>query len=142
MTHGVTHDFIARLAKDPSKLLIYGDGEQTKPYIHVEDVARAMLTADGNAQSGYSYYNVASLDQLKVREIAEIVIEAMGLAGVKMEFTGGSRGWRADVPVYRLDSSKIRHLGWANAKNSAEAVRSAVRARLAEIGYQPPRTQK
>jgi UDP-glucose 4-epimerase len=142
MTHGVTHDFIARLAKDPTHLLIYGDGEQQKPYIHVSDVARAMLMAEGRAVSGYSYFNVASLDQLKVHEIAAIVIEAMGLANVRLDFTGGRRGWRADVPVYSLNSSKIRALGWANERNSAEAVRASISARLAEIGYRAPAAAK
>jgi len=138
MTHGVSHDFIARLVVDPSRLLIYGDGEQTKPYIHVEDVIQAMLTADQAASSGYSYYNVSSQDQLKVREIADIVIEAMGLKDVRREFTGGRRGWRADVPVYSLNTTKIRRLGWSNRRNSAEAVKAAVESRLVEIGYRSP----
>jgi hypothetical protein len=37
------------------------------------------------------------------------------------------------VPVYRLDTSKIRRLGWANEKGSREAVVAAVRSLLAEI---------
>jgi UDP-glucose 4-epimerase len=138
MTHGVSHDFIARLAADPTHLLIYGDGEQTKPYIHVDDVIQAMLTANAAAKSGYSYYNVSSLDQLKVHDIAHIVVDAMGLRNVRFEFTGGRRGWRADVPVYSLNTSKLRSLGWSNSKNSAEAVKAAVTARLAEIGYRRP----
>jgi UDP-glucose 4-epimerase len=137
MTHGVTHDFIARLVTDPTRLLIYGDGEQTKPYIHADDVTQAMLTADRQAASGYSYYNVSSRDQLKVRDIADIVIGAMGLKDVRLEFTGGRRGWRADVPVYSLDTSKIRRLGWSNRLDSADAVRTAVETRLVEIGYRP-----
>ena len=32
-THGVAYDFIRRLAKDPTRLKIFGDGQQTKPYI-------------------------------------------------------------------------------------------------------------
>jgi UDP-glucose 4-epimerase len=142
MTHGVTHDFIARLAADPTRLVVYGDGEQTKPYIHTSDVIRAMLVADEAAVSAYSCYNVASLDQLKVKEIAGIVIEAMELEGVRLEFTGGRRGWRADVPVYSLDSSKIRRLGWVNKMSSAEAVRAAVESRLSEIGFRRTRSMK
>lgn len=138
MTHGVTHDFIARLLSDPTHLLIYGDGEQTKPYIHVRDVIEAMLTASTAASSGFSYYNVASLDQLRVRDIADVVVEAMGLSRVRLHFTGGKRGWKADVPVYRLDSSKIRHLGWSNSMNSREAVMSAVKSRLSEVRYHDP----
>jgi UDP-glucose 4-epimerase len=136
MTHGVSHDFINRLAQRPHRLLIYGDGMQTKPYIHVSDVINAMLLAQEHAQSGYSYYNVASQDQLTVNQIARIVIDAMNLRDVEFEYTGGSRGWRADVPVYRLDSSKIRQLGWANQHNSSEAVHAAVTARLYEVGYE------
>jgi len=135
MTHGVSHDFIMRLAKDPSRLLIYGDGQQTKPYIHVSDVISAMLLAEAKAQSGYSYYNVASLDQLTVTEIAKIVAVAMDLPNVQFDYTGGKRGWRADVPIYHLDSSKIRALGWNNRHNSAEAVHAAIATRLNEIGY-------
>jgi UDP-glucose 4-epimerase len=135
MTHGVSHDFIARLAADPSRLLIQGDGSQTKPYIHVNDVIGAMLLAEGRAQAGYHYYNVAVEDQLTVNDVAQIVTRAMGLLKVKFEFTGGRRGWRADVPVYHLDSAKIRRLGWASKMNSGAAVSAAVVERLAEIGY-------
>jgi UDP-glucose 4-epimerase len=135
MTHGVIHDFIERLSKDPSRLLILGDGEQTKPYIYVEDVISAMLMAESSTQSGYAYYNVANTDRLTVKQIANIVMSQMGLSGVKLEFTGGKRGWRADVPVYELDSSKLRRLGWSHKLNSTEAVQAAVSARLVEIGY-------
>ena len=68
-----------------------------------------------------------------VRDIAEIVVAEMGLKDVSFDYTGGARGWRADVPVYRLDTSKIRKLGWANKRNSREAVTAAVRALIDEI---------
>lgn len=133
-THGVAYDFLCRLAKDPSRLLIYGDGSQSKPYIHVDDVLDAflMLASRGDA-AGYQYYNVASQDFLTVREIADIVVARMELKDVRYEFTGGSRGWKADVPVYRLDTGKIRALGWASKRNSREAVTAAVDAMIAEL---------
>ena len=37
-THGVGFDFLRRLKKDPTKLVILGDGSQSKSYIHVVDV--------------------------------------------------------------------------------------------------------
>jgi UDP-glucose 4-epimerase len=133
MTHGVSHDFVRRLRTDPTRLRILGDGNQHKPYIHVDDVIAAMLLLLREQTGGYAYYNVGSEDQLYVREIAEIVVDEMGLKNVKFEFTGGARGWRADVPVYRLDTSKIRRLGWGNNRNSREAVVAAVRSLIAEI---------
>ena len=68
-----------------------------------------------------------------VRDIADIVVGEMGLKNVKYDYTGGARGWRADVPVYRLDTSKVRRLGWKNERNSRAAVVAAVRSLLGEI---------
>jgi UDP-glucose 4-epimerase len=133
MTHGVSHDFTRRLHADRSRLEILGDGNQSKPYVHTDDVVAAMLFLQSHQTAGYQYYNVGSQDHLLVREIADIVVAEMGLKDVKYEFTGGSRGWRADVPVYRLDTSKVRGLGWRNAKNSREAVVAAVRSLLTEM---------
>jgi UDP-glucose 4-epimerase len=133
MTHGVSHDFTRRLHADRSRLQILGDGNQSKPYIHADDVVAAMLFLQSRQTTGFEYYNVGSEDHLLVREIADIVVGEMGLTGVTYEYTGGARGWRADVPVYRLDTSKIRRLGWRNERNSREAVVAAVRSLLAEI---------
>jgi UDP-glucose 4-epimerase len=133
MTHGVSHDFTRRLHADRSHLQILGDGNQSKPYVHVDDVVAAMLFLHARQTSGYEYYNVGSEDQLLVREIADIVVGEMGLKDVKYEYTGGARGWRADVPVYRLDTEKIRRLGWTTERNSRAAAIAAVRALLGEI---------
>jgi len=133
MTHGVSYDFTRRLHANPDHLQIFGDGSQSKPYIHVDDVIEAMLFVISWQNSGYEYFNVGSEDHLLVSEVADIAIEEMKLNNVRREFTGGARGWRADVPVYRLDTSKIRRLGWGNKRGSREAVVAAVRSLIAEI---------
>lgn len=125
-THGVAYDFLLRLAKDPARLKIFGDGTQSKPYIYIKDVLAAFALMEEKQTKGYDVFNVGTPDFLTVREIADIVCERMKLSGVKYEFTGGSRGWKADVPVYRLDTTKIRARGWNNQLNSREAVTTAV----------------
>jgi len=132
-THGVAHDFVLRLTADPTKLLIYGDGRQSKPYIHIEDILRAFDVVREKQPPGFSVFNVASDDYLTVREIADIVVERMGLPEVEYEFTGGVRGWKADVPVYRLDTRRIRSLGWRSECNSRQAVVAAVDAMLEDV---------
>jgi len=131
-THGVAYDFVHRLRKDPRRLLIYGDGRQSKPYLHVEDVTAAFALLAEKQSAAYDVFNVGSEDFLTVKEIADIVVQKMGLSGVKYEFTGGSRGWRADVPVYRLDTTKIRRLGWKNRRTSRQAVEAAVETIIRE----------
>ena len=52
---------------------------------------------------------------------------------VKYNFTGGARGWKADVPNYKLDTSKIRNLGWENKLNSFEAMENSIESMLIDV---------
>lgn len=135
-THGVTHDFILRLLKDPNELEILGDGTQTKPFVHVDDIYNAFLTIieklDFN-KPFFDTYNVASEDHVTVNQIALMICEQMSLQNVKFRFTGGARGWKADVPKYTLNSNKIRKLGWFNQYDSQSAVLKTIEAMLSEV---------
>lgn len=125
-THGVGYDFVRKLTGDPSRLAVLGDGTQSKSYIYVDDVVSAVTMLAREMPPGFDAYNVATLDHLSVDEIAEIVIRAMSLEGVEREYSGGDRGWKGDVPVVRLDSRKIRALGWTNRLTSREAMERSV----------------
>jgi UDP-glucose 4-epimerase len=135
-THGVAYDFLLKLTRTPDLLKIMGDGTQSKPYIHVTDVINAFMTileGEGSGKVGYEYYNVASTDFLTVNEIADLVCKQMGLQNVQYEYSGGSRGWKADVPFYRLNTAKIRSKGWSNKFDSRDAVLDAVDSMILDI---------
>jgi UDP-glucose 4-epimerase len=125
-THGVAYDFIRNLFREPFRLSILGDGEQSKSYIHVQDILDAMLLILDRQWEGFEYYNVATEDYVTVRQIADLVVERMGLRSVTYEFSGGRRGWKGDVPIVRFHSSKIRALGWKNRFSSIEALTDAI----------------
>jgi len=59
-------------------------------------------------------------------------MEVMGLAeeSVHIEYTGGDRGWKGDVPVVRLNTDRIRNLGWSCRRNTRQALCVALRAML------------
>ncbi len=127
-THGVGFDFIRRLLENPDELRILGDGSQSKSYVHVTDIVEAVLTAAAREPLPYRVFNVATTDYPTVLEIAEMAVEVLGRdrATVKFVFTGGDRGWRGDVPVMRLDTQRIRHLGWQNEMSSRDALRASM----------------
>jgi UDP-glucose 4-epimerase len=134
-THGVTYDFVRRLRDDPTRLTILGDGHQSKSYIHVSDVIDAMLKmADAPDGKPYDVFNAGTLDYVTVEEIADLCCERLGLdpAEVAYEFTGGTRGWKGDVPVVRFSSDKLRALGWSNAYTSREALIDSIDHNIAE----------
>src|SRR5262249_112522 len=115
-THGVGFDFLRQLLARPDRLRILGDGTQSKSYVYVHDVVEAALLPAGAPGERFQPYNVATGDYITVREIAELAVDCVGLpaGSVDLEFTGGSRGWKGDVPVVRLDTTRIRALGWRN----------------------------
>ena len=123
-THGVGFDFVRRLLDDPTRLRILGDGSQSKSYIHVQDVVSAVLTAHALEQARFQTYNVATGDYITVTEIAELARECLGIDpdASSDEFTGGDRGWKGDVPIVRLNTQRIRALGWWNSLSSREAL--------------------
>lgn len=131
-THGVTYDFVRRLSEDPSELRILGDGSQSKSYIHVEDVVGAMLLLSQQGWEGFEIFNAATGDYMTVAEIAELVVERMGLADVRYSYTGGDRGWRGDVPVVRFRTAKLASRGWRCTYTSREAILASIDANIAE----------
>ena len=125
-THGVGYDFLNKLIINPVELDILGNGTQSKSYIYVYDVLNAIRLIETKYLKGFSYFNVATNDYITVKEIAEVVLDVMGLKNTKLNFGEGDRGWKGDVPIVRLNSEKIRNIGWTNKYNSKQAIFESV----------------
>jgi len=128
--HGVIHDFVQKLRKNPKQLEILGDGTQNKSYLYIDDCINAIKTAHSTLKDQVEIYNVGSEDQIPVTKIANIVAEEMGLHNVKFRCTGGvdgGRGWKGDVKNMLLDTAKLKSEGWKPRHNSAEAIRQTVK---------------
>ena len=126
-THGVGFDFVRRLIANPKRLSVLGDGKQSKSYIHVSDVVRALLHVEERCHAGFAVFNVSTADAITVTEIAELAAECLQLDSMALlDYSGGDRGWKGDVPIVRLNSDKIRKLGWTCRYSSREAMRAAL----------------
>ena len=102
---------------------------QSKSYVHVDDVIDAVLlaaTACADSPSRCSTWRPVTTS--RSTEIAELAVEVVGLdpGTTEFEYTGGDRGWKGDVPVVRLDSRRIRALGWSNQRSSMDALRASL----------------
>jgi UDP-glucose 4-epimerase len=126
-THGVIFDFINKLKRNPAELEILGDGTQQKPYIHVQDCVDGVLYGFQHSDAQVNVFNLGNSDVTRVTTIAQMLVESMGLANVKLKYTGGERGWPGDVPQVRLDTLRMEKLGWKPKYNSDEAVRIAIK---------------
>lgn len=126
LTHGAIHDFAAKLRRTPDCLEVLGDGRQTKPYLHVDDLVDAVMLAWESLDEPVNIVNIAGETRCSVRRMAEIVVEESGL-DARIAYTGGDRGWIGDVPNVEYDTRRIRALGWAPKLDSEGAVRAAAR---------------
>jgi len=135
LRHGVVWDFINKLRRNPSELEILGDGKQIRSYIYVNDAVEATVVAWRRTVDDYAVYNIASEDWMTVDEVADVVIEVMGLAGVRKIHKPVLHGvgWPGDVKQITMRIDRIKQLGFQPRRSSKEAVKAAAEALLAEI---------
>ncbi len=136
-THGVGFDFINKLKANKQELHILGDGKQSKSYVHISDIVNAVLLANEKMKDRFAAFNIATGDYITVTEIANIVISKVvgDIGKVKLVYSGGDRGWKGDIPIVRLNTDKIKILGWQCKYNSAQAIEKSIEEMLKEKGH-------
>jgi UDP-glucose 4-epimerase len=101
---GVITAFVENAAAG-QPLTVHGDGEQTRDFVHVDDVVRACLLAATTDHVGEAF-NVGSGRAVSVNELAETVLEAAG-SSAGVVHTDPRPG---DIDHSRADIAKARDL--------------------------------
>ena len=119
---GVVAIFCNRLIEG-KPLTIYGDGEQVRDYVYVEDVASANLMASEMAleeRPGIDAraYNVGTQDATSVNTLATLLEEIAGVHRGRVH----SDARPGDVRRNTVDTARIRALGWAPAHDLREGL--------------------
>lgn len=73
---GVISIFADR-ARSGRPLTVFGDGSQTRDFVYVGDVARAIVTA-ANAAHGHAAINIGTGKAITVKELAHTIVELCG----------------------------------------------------------------
>lgn len=133
---GAVWDFTHKLLKNPAELEVLGDGKQRKDYLLVTDCVDGIMKGYKKGSDPVNIFNLGLQEQTTVNELADLVIEVMGLHGVRKRYTGGTHGWVGDNPVVYLSTEKIRRLGWRPRASPADAIRITTRWTLEEISRQ------
>jgi len=131
---GAIWDFEHKLMENPMELEILGDGRQIKDYLSVKDCVDGVMLGYERSSSPVNIFNLGLRERTTVDEVADIVIEVMGLEKVKRRYTGGPRGWKGDNPVVQLSIERIKKLGWRPRSSPKEAIRATAEWTLKELG--------
>ena len=125
MDHGVVHDFVRKLQKDPTQLEILGDGTQKRSFVLVDDCVTAMLFALEKAAKNYNLVHIGNVDQITVNETADIICRVLKLDKVERRYTGGKLGWKGNVTSNFIATETLAAWGWKPPRSSREAVEEA-----------------
>ena len=126
MTEGVIPDLIRKLKAHPSKLEVYGDGTQSKPFIYIDDLVDGVMWMVNHTNENYNAYLIGVQSNVTVAQIAQIVMDEVDIH-IPIKYTGAYKGCKGDVHQYSYDVTRLRMLGWNPKFSAEEAVKKAVK---------------
>lgn len=112
----------AALGNKPIKVL--QDGNQTRDYIHVDDVVAANILAIESLDRGI--YNVGGGEEIKLVDLANWVRKATG--GLSKVLIVGGQPSSSDPRCAFSETQKMEQYGWFPKKTAKEAVREFIKS--------------
>lgn len=120
------------LAMGGHSLPLYGDGLQTREWLHVDDQARALQTILERGEAG-RHYNIGSGERLRNAEVVHAICDLLDTLSPRPDGQPHTAGivHVTDRPGhdrrYALDSSRIRkELGWQPQNNFTQSLGETV----------------
>jgi len=119
---------LVHLAVSGDVLPIYGDGAQLRDYVHVGDVARALVTMGESAAADGRTYNVGSGTGTKLVDAAKAIVEIAG--GGRIERIAWPQlAEQVETGDFVADISRIRaELGWAPSIDLRQGLEQSIAA--------------
>ena len=109
-------------ALDGEPLPLYGDGRQTRDWLHVEDHCAAVELVLREGRAG-EVYNVGAGEEIENRELTRRILELTGADESLVRRVDDRPGHDRR---YSLDTSKLRALGWSPARRLADGLPDTV----------------
>lgn len=128
---GVLANFASRLANGQAPM-IFEDGEQQRDFVHVRDVARAFRLALEHGAAAGHVINIGSGQAYAIREVAELLADAMGVPQIKPDIMGKTRS--GDIRNCFADISKARDLLGYEPLHRLEQSLGEIAAWVGEVG--------
>ena len=113
--------FVEAAESGAEKVVLWGSGSPLREFLHVDDLAQAVVVASEKYDSSL-HLNVGSGEDLSIKELAGIVAKSAGFTGVIEWDSAKPDG----TPRKVLDVSRIKALGWKPTITLEEGVASTI----------------
>jgi UDP-glucose 4-epimerase len=131
--HGVIHDFLEKLAKNPDKLEIIGTGQQSRDLVHISDVVDLMIKVGSMESANGQTFNVGLGSTTKIIDLAKMMLTILGLQHRTVITTTGV-SWQGDIHTIWFDNSKAKkELNWTPKVTLEEAIKEVIADRKIKI---------
>lgn len=101
------------------KLLMFGTGNESRDYIHIDDVANSIYLM-ATVSTPHIIFNVANGEELTIRTVAEIFANKSNIPLENIAFNGIVR--EGDPLNWRADISKMKEIGYAKSVSIEEGL--------------------
>jgi UDP-glucose 4-epimerase len=119
---GVITAFI-QAAMQGDDIIIYGDGNQVRDFVYVDDVAMANIAALNSEFRNGEIFNIASGTRVSINELAEQIIQ-LANSSSKIVYAPGRTG---DIFYSQADVTKAKgQLGWEARTGLEEGLRKTI----------------
>ena len=109
-------------------LEIYGDGTQTRDFIYIDDLIRAVLLAAGCDNIGGEVFQIATNKETTVGEMTDILVSVLNQRGVSDVKVLNGETRLGDVKRNFSDTTKAREkLGWQTRMTLKEGLANTVK---------------
>ncbi len=113
--------FVEAAETGAEKLTLWGSGSPRREFLHVDDLAKAVVVAAENYDSSM-HLNVGTGEDLSIKDLAEKVATAAGFSG-QIEWDSSKPD---GTPRKVLDVSRIKALGWKPTITLDEGIESTI----------------
>ncbi len=110
--------------KNNGKLEMYGDGTESRDFIHIDDLKQALYliaVSKGHVSSNNMVINVANGEEISIRQTAEIFANCMGISRSAVLFNGIKRV--GDPHNWCADTRHLRQVGYSANINIEDGIR-------------------
>lgn len=132
--------FFATRLIDGKKVPLYGDGSQSREWIHVRDHCSAIDVVLQKGKPG-EVYNIGDDNEHQNREVVAILLEETGRDRSFVKSIPDPRAGAHDLR-YSMATKKIRALGWNPKRDFKAELRNTVRWYLANESWWRPITER
>jgi UDP-glucose 4-epimerase len=100
---------VSQKALSGGDVVLAGTGRESRDFVHAEDVAEAVSLVAGGVSDGHGAYNVATGRETSIGELAQLLVEALG---VKTAVVFSGEGRAGDPERWQADIGRLQSLGF------------------------------